>query len=97
MEDKAMHDWTLKNIEVAWRDGVVRLDLVSSPGVTKCLTARDLIELVVPRRQEWGPSESIMSSNGPEPHDDGQRLEILMQSGDSLLIIAREITMPPID
>lgn len=97
MESKLMHDWTLKSIEVTWQSGTVRLDLISSPGVAKCLTARDLIELVVPRRQEWGPSESIMSSNGPEPHDDGQRLEILMQSGDSLLIIAREITMPSID
>ena len=98
MEDKLMHDWTLKNIEVTWQGGTVRLGLISSPGVTKYLTARDLVELVVPRRQEWGPSESIMSSDGPAPHgDNNQRLEILMQSGDSLSITAREITMPSID
>jgi len=97
VESRLLHDWTLKNIEVTWQSGVVRLDLIPSPGVTKCLTARGLIELVVPRRQEWGPSESVMSSNGPQPHSGGQRLEILMQSGDSILITAREITMPAVD
>ena len=98
MEDKLMHDWTLKNIEVTWQSGTVRLDLVCSPGATKCLTARGLIELVVPRPQEWGPSESIMSSVGPlRLSDNSQRLELLMQSGDTLLIIARDITMPSAD
>jgi hypothetical protein len=98
MEDKVMHDWTLKNIEVAWESGTVRLDLISSPGITKSLTARDFVELVVPRRQDWGPSKSIMSSNGPLRRPDGnQQLEILMQSGDTLLIIAHEIMMPSAD
>jgi hypothetical protein len=98
MEDKLMHDWTLKNIEVAWKGGTVRLDLICSPGVIKCLTAQNLVELVVPRRQEWGPSESIMGHNGPLRRPDGnQELEILMQSGDSLVIVAGEITMPSVD
>lgn len=98
MEDEPMHDWTLKGIEVNWRSGTLSLSLLSSPGITKCLTARDLVELVVPRRQEWGPSNSIMSSKGPlSRSDDNQQLEVLMQSGDLLLIVAREITMPSAD
>jgi hypothetical protein len=93
-----MHDWTLKRIEVTWESGTVRLDLISSPGVTKRLMARDLVELVLPRRQEWGRSESIMSSDGPlQRPDKNQQLGILMQSGDSLLIVAREIEMPSAD
>lgn len=98
MEKKLMHDWTLKSIEVLWESGAVRLNLSSSPGVTKCITARDLVELAVPRRQEWGPSQSIMSSIGPlQSPDNNQQLRILMQSGDSISIVAREITMPSAD
>lgn len=98
MEDKLMHDWTLKGIEVNWQTGTVSLSLISSPGITKSLTARDLVELVVPRRQEWGPSDSILSSKGPQSRsDNNQQLEILMQSGDLLLIVAREITMPSVE
>jgi hypothetical protein len=98
MADTLMHDWTLRNIDVAWKSGTVRLDLICSPGVIKSLTAQDLIELVVPRRQEWGPSESIMSHEGPRSRSDGnQQLEILMQSGDSLVIVAGEILMPSVD
>jgi hypothetical protein len=95
MEDKLMHDWTLKDIEVMWKSGTVRVDLICRPGVIKSLTALDLVELAVPRRQEWGPSESIMSHEGPLRRPDGrQQLQILMQSGDSIVIIAGEIAMP---
>lgn len=97
MESKLLHDWTLTSIDLNWNVGTVRLHLTSAPGVTKYLTARNLVELVVPRRQEWGPSESILSSDGPKESAGGQQLEILMQSGDSLRIVAQEITMPSID
>ena len=95
MEDKSLHDWTLKTIELDWGGGTVKLGMSSSPGVIEYLTAQDLVELVVPRLQEWGPSESIMSSEGPLPDgNNNQRLKILMQSGDSLVIVARDIVMP---
>lgn len=98
MEDKSLHDWTLRILEVDWAGGTVRLALTSGLGVTKYLAACDLVELVVPRLQEWGPSASIMSSEGPAPHGDHcQRLKILLQSGDSIVIVAREITLPSID
>jgi hypothetical protein len=90
-----MHDWTLKNIDIDWQDGVAKLTMISSPEGLRCITARGFVEIVVPRRQEWGPSESVMHSNGPTLLEGGrQRLEILMQSGDLVLIVAREIAMP---
>ncbi len=93
MDGNQMHDWTLRSIEVSWKSGDVRLHLVSGPDAINWLTARDVVMLVIPRRQEWGPSESILNSTGPEPHADGQRMEIVMQSGDSIQIIARDFSL----
>ncbi len=95
MDNKLMHDWSLTGVELDWTDGVARFLLMASPGVSASITATGLTELVVPRYQEWGPSSSIMSSSGPAPCDEeNQRLEVLMQSGDRLVIVAKEIHMP---
>jgi hypothetical protein len=75
MENSLTHDWTSKSIVVSWESGTARLPLTSGSGAAKYLTARDLVELVAPRRQEWGPSESVISSRGPLQRPDGnQRL-----------------------
>lgn len=89
-----MHDWTLKGIELKWGEGIATLLLEAESG-DKFIIARGFVELIVPQRQEWGPSSSVMGSSGSTScSDQQQRLEIEMQSGDVLTIVAREIEMP---
>jgi hypothetical protein len=95
MESKQMHDWTLVAIDIDWSTGRMQLDLHPRPGERAHVIARDFRRIEVPRRQEWGASVSILSHDGPHEYEtDLRRLAILMQSGDSIEIIAREIEMP---
>jgi hypothetical protein len=95
MESKQMHDWSLVTISVDWSVGCVQLDLCPRPGERSRVIARDFRKVEVPRRQEWGASVSVMSHVGPdECGPELRRLSILMQSGDSIEIVAREIEMP---
>jgi hypothetical protein len=95
MESKQMHDWTMVAINVDWSAGCIRLDLRPRHGECAQVIVRDFRRIEVPRRQEWGASVSIMSHVGPHEYDtDLRRISILMQSGDSIEIIAREIEMP---
>lgn len=95
MESYQMHDWILVEVRVDWGAGRVQLDLSRKPGELSQVIARDFRKVEVPRRQEWGESVSVMTHVGPDQYDvDLRRLSILMQSGDSIEIVAREIEMP---
>jgi hypothetical protein len=96
MDDMLMHDWTLKTIKIEWDVGSAELHLIARPGILRSLKARGLVELTVSRRLEWGPSESILSSNGPIIRPDGNsQLTIQLQSGDVISMTSAEIEMPP--
>jgi hypothetical protein len=89
-----MHDWTLLSIAIDWKTGAVALHLASSAGQTE-LRAEDMREIRIPRAQPWGPSVSINTVDGPNPHDEGLlRLAIEIQSGDLIEIVARSFKMP---
>jgi cobaltochelatase CobT len=96
--DNLMHDWTLVSVDLDWAAGLVRLGLRAA-SLERQIVAHDLIEFSAPRRQEWGPSRFIYSSKGPTSVQAGsERLEIQMQSGDVIVIVARKIQMPePVD
>ena len=95
MESHQMHDWILIEVRVDWAVGRVQVDLSPKPGEVSRVIARDFLKIEVPRRQEWGEGVSVMTHVGPDQYEAGlRRLSILMQSGDSIEIIAREIEMP---
>lgn len=95
MENKLLHDWTLVSIEIDWSAGRVQLGFRPPQGGLAYLIARDFLKIEVPRRQEWGPSSSVMSHVGPRECGDGLRsMSILIQTGDSVEITAREIQLP---
>ena len=95
MESDQMHDWSLLGVMVTWHAGLVQLDVSLKPGEICRVIARDFRKVEVLRYQEWRPSESIMTHVGPDQYKgDLWRLFILMQTGDSIEIIAREIEMP---
>ena len=87
-----MHDWVLERIVVDWATRVVTFFLRWR--VSKQISARNFTNLVVPRNEEWGRSESINSVSGPNKIDDKMyELRIEMQSGDLILVSAEIIEM----
>lgn len=89
-----MHDWVLDSVHVFWPGGVARMEF-SVAGHPRTLTAKGLMQITVPRANTWGLSRQVMSSTGPAPEVGGyQCLEILMQSGDVIEIVAQDFEMP---
>ena len=90
-----MHDWTLLSVQVDWETG--RAELIFSCYLRDAvsLVVEGLVDLHLPRRHDWGPSVSINTVKGPSATDGGlQALEIEMQSGDYIRIVAASFRMP---
>jgi hypothetical protein len=86
-----LHDAGLKSVEVDWeeRRGVLRL--IPHEGYPEQPTAiqiRGLRQLVAERHEPWGPSDRIMTSEGPDASDGAMRLVLHMQSGDDVTVVA---------
>jgi hypothetical protein len=93
-----MHDWTLLSILVYWRSRLVELKFRDLSSQEIVVGVEGLLELHVPRRDEWGPSVSVNNVTGPARLPNGnQRLIIQMQSGDSIDIEASAFKMPSIN
>jgi|GraSoi2013_115cm_1033766.scaffolds.fasta_scaffold50982_2 hypothetical protein len=89
-----MHDWTLLSVVFEWKAGQATLSFRSDAG-NKVLVARSVVELHVSQFKEWGPSVSVNEVKGPFATDKGlQSIEIEMQSGDIIKIIAASFEMP---
>lgn len=77
-----LHDATLLGISVKWDTGQVELHLETVDGPVH-ISVSGLRSLQVSRHLRWGPSGSI---NAVTRTNDG--LEIEMQSGDKIVIVA---------
>jgi hypothetical protein len=89
-----MHDWILKSISIDWGDNRV-VFLVSWNHREKRIVAEGFSNLNVPHREEWGRSVSINRLSGPSRAQNGkQSIEIEMQSGDTISVIANSIEVP---
>lgn len=94
-EDYEMHDWTLKRIEFDWHAARVTLDLEDSNCTMRTLTADGVQDLQVPRFNAWGPSVSVNEVSEVVPiSSELQRLNIQMQSGDVIQILAQRFVLP---
>lgn len=88
-----LHDWTLKSIEVDWAEGRAILSL-KGPYGNRDLIAHAVRDLQVPKAEPWGRSVSINTVTGPDASPEGrERLEIEMQSGDVIAILARSFEL----
>lgn len=89
-----LHDATLVDLHLDWKSGALTINLrVGSPRQgTVQLRGSDLTLLDCPRQFPWGKSISINNIRGPIHTPDGERLEIEVQSGDILVVIAGSIT-----
>ncbi|MDD1611418.1 MAG: hypothetical protein LUO95_12765 [Methylococcaceae bacterium] len=90
-----MHDWILLSILVEWMKGVVTITFDTYEFDYVTLTAEGLVELTIPKHDDWGESESVNSVCGPVQLGNGNyRLELKIQSGDTIILEAKSIQMP---
>jgi hypothetical protein len=92
-----MHDWTLVSILFEWKSGCVTLEFRANRSKSAKLTAHGVCALHVPRLNDWGPSVSVNGVFGPSNGASGRReLEVEMQSGDRIRIVAASFDFPPL-
>lgn len=90
-----MHDWTLVSMTFDWQAASVTLCLRNPSSETVSLVAENVVNLSMPRRDEWGRSASVNEVAGPALRSDGtQTLRIEMQSGDVIEITADSFVLP---
>ena len=88
-------DWDLVTVTFDWETKRVALVLSYWQHDHVELIANDCVDIHIPGRNEWGPSVSVNSFDGPSEVENGnKRLTIEMQSGDVITIIARSFDMP---
>jgi hypothetical protein len=89
-----MHDWTLLSLRIDWESGEVSI-VVRGPKAEHEVRVSGALEIHVPRALPWGPSASINTVAGPTVIERGlSSLDIEMQSGDTIRIVARSFNMP---
>jgi hypothetical protein len=96
MRKNLLHDWTLLKIDFDWRLARVTIELEDLALGRQTLIAEGVRELRVPKMNEWGPSISVnevAEIDAPTGH--GRCLDIEMQSGDVIRIVAEKIVLPP--
>jgi hypothetical protein len=87
---RSFHDFTLERIIFEWTSAEVTFDLRGPEGLEK-ITARGVRNLVVPRRDSWGPSVSILELASTEDRDDLVLISVQMQSGDRIEVLCEGI------
>jgi hypothetical protein len=95
---RSFHDATLVDLHLDWKLGTLTINLrVGSPraGVVQ-LSGTQVSRLDCPRNAPWGKSVSINDIRGPFRSPDGHRLEIEVQSGDTLVVIADSFALSEI-
>jgi hypothetical protein len=91
---KSFHDSTLLFIAFEWELAKVSFAFESQEGRVD-LFAEGVTDLHVPKKNEWGPSISINELRGPSKTEHGlYRIEIEMQTGDIISVVARSFQMP---
>jgi hypothetical protein len=90
-----MHDFTLLKIVIEWATGVANIFLLNSESSQVSICIDGLVLMKAPRLKEWGESVSINNVRWVTSDPDGNmKLEIEMQSGDVIEIIAKKISLP---
>ena len=86
-----LHDSTLTRIELFWLEGTVRVGLKMSDG-NSYIIAKELARFDCPRAFPWGRSASVNFAS-LRAQTGGSTLTIEIQSGDQIIIDAREFVI----
>lgn len=84
-----LHDATLQEVVCVW-DGQASVLMRTARGQVR-LTATGFTSVVVPREAPWGRSVSVNEVRLVESGSNHVRLEIEMQSGDTIAVAARHV------
>jgi hypothetical protein len=94
-ENDYFHDSTLTSINVIWLkrdDGEVLINISGCHLVSYSdyvIVAKNFTKILVPKKEEWGPSTQILHTDGPTKLDGNTYLLVIqMQSGDQIEIEA---------
>ncbi len=87
------HDATLKSLKIDWITSVVDLEflLCSDEHSLVCVTVSNCVNLHCPHEAPWGDSSSVNTIEIAEVSDGVIRLEIEMQSGDTIVVLGGKI------
>lgn len=86
----ALHDATLLRVDSHWKSGDVLIWMRVVGGAQAAIKGLETSRFDWCRSHPWGPSVSINRVRGPIQSGASYRLEIEMQSGDTLVFEARE-------
>jgi len=84
MTIRNLHDAVFEELLVRWKEGVAIITVRTQEGRSKLLV-RNITAVHLPRRMPWGPSDHVHSFTQADT-EAGVRIEVELQSGDSLLI-----------
>ncbi len=87
-----LHDRVLVAVHFEWRTGTVVFEL-SQQRPPNRIVIEGVTNLACPRNLEWGPSTSIYTANIMGDIGLSIRLDIEMQTGDTLVVHAKSITI----
>lgn len=88
-----MHDWTLVTMILDWEESSFLIKFLNSKSCSVDIICQGIKFINIPKWDKWGESISVNTFN---LKDDTtfKKLEIEMQSGDVITIIANDIVMP---
>lgn len=89
-----MHDFTLLSINVEWVTGIANVALLNNKSLEATIRIDGLILIKIPRFNDWGESISINSVKSGTSSCGNMSLNIEMQSGDIIEIVAERIILP---
>jgi len=90
-----MHDWTLVDILVRWKEATAVVSLVDGSSAVREIRCAGVNKVSVSRDLPWGPSNSVLEFKGPRSSGgQGMQIVIEMQSGDLVEIVAQSFDLP---
>lgn len=89
-----MHDWVISTLEIDWDKNVINITFKTASG-DQNIVATEFAKLIVPKRENWGPSRSVYNVDKPmQLKNKNYKILIEMQSGDLITIEAKRIVLP---
>ena len=87
------HDATLKILRIDWTTHIVEIEFIlcSEESLPVCMTVTKVRKLCCPYEAPWGDSSSVNTIKVIKLTECGVRLEIEMQSGDTISLEGKEM------
>ena len=89
-----MNDWTLIDICYIWEKSECILKFKNSASIIEVIKATNVTDLHIPFVSDWGASVSVNDVIGAKKINVAFTLQIEMQSGDLIKLVANVINIP---